>query len=148
DPEGNLIANAPHMPVHLGSMGASVREVIRRRGADLRPGDVYAVNDPYHGGTHLPDVTVITPVLDSAGREILFFVASRGHHAEIGGLTPGSMPAHSREVHEEGVLFDNWLLVRDGRFREEETRALLLAAPYPSRNPETNLADLRAQIAA
>src|SRR5690606_16969223 len=96
DPEGNLIANAPHMPVHLGSMGASVREVIRRRGADLRPGDVYAVNDPYHGGTHLPDVTVITPVFDSAGREILFFVASRGHHAEIGGLTPGSMPAHSR----------------------------------------------------
>ncbi|MFS8496957.1 MAG: hydantoinase B/oxoprolinase family protein, partial [Micromonosporaceae bacterium] len=104
--------------------------------------------DPYHGGTHLPDVTVITPVYDDAGREVLFYVASRGHHAEIGGITPGSMPAHSRNVHEEGVLFDNWLLVRDGRFREEETRRLLTSAPYPSRNPETNLADLRAQIAA
>ena len=148
DPDGNLIANAPHMPVHLGSMGASVKEVIRRRAGDMRPGDVYAVNDPYHGGTHLPDVTVITPVYDDAGREVLFYVASRGHHAEIGGITPGSMPAHSRNVHEEGVLFDNWLLVRDGRFREEETRRLLTSAPYPSRNPETNLADLRAQIAA
>jgi 5-oxoprolinase (ATP-hydrolysing) len=148
DPDGNLIANAPHMPVHLGSMGASVQEVIRRRAGDMRPGDVYAVNDPYHGGTHLPDVTVITPVYDHAGRDVLFYVASRGHHAEIGGLTPGSMPAHSRDVHEEGVLFDNWLLVRDGRFREEETRALLTGAPYPSRAPEVNLADLRAQIAA
>ena len=148
DPQGNLIANAPHMPVHLGSMGASVQEVIRRRAGHLRPGDVYAVNDPYHGGTHLPDVTVITPVYDQAGRQLLFFVASRGHHAEIGGLTPGSMPAHSRQVHEEGVLFDNWLLVSDGQFREAQTRALLTEAPYPSRNPETNLADLRAQIAA
>lgn len=148
DPAGNLIANAPHMPVHLGSMGASVQEVVRRRGPTMRPGDVYAVNDPYHGGTHLPDVTVIAPVYDEAGREILFFVASRGHHAEIGGLTPGSMPAHSRRVAEEGVLFDNWLLVRDGRFREEETRQLLASGPYPSRNPDTNLADLRAQIAA
>jgi 5-oxoprolinase (ATP-hydrolysing) len=146
DPAGNLIANAPHMPVHLGSMGASVQEVIRRRAGELKPGDVYAVNDPYHGGTHLPDVTVVTPVY--GGREVLFFVASRGHHAEIGGLTPGSMPAHSREVHEEGVLFDNWLLVAAGRFREAETRRLLTEAPYPSRNPDTNLADLRAQIAA
>jgi 5-oxoprolinase (ATP-hydrolysing) len=148
DPDGNLIANAPHMPVHLGSMGASVQEVIRRRGAQMRPGDVYAVNDPYHGGTHLPDVTVITPVYDGGGGEVLFYVASRGHHAEIGGLTPGSMPAHSRQVHEEGVLFDNWLLASDGRFREEETRRLLTDSPYPSRDPETNLADLRAQIAA
>ncbi len=148
DADGNLIANAPHMPVHLGSMGASVKEVLRRRAGDIRPGDVYAVNDPYHGGTHLPDVTVITPVFDEDGRELLFHVASRGHHAEIGGLTPGSMPAHSTNVHEEGVLFDNWLLVRDGRFREEETRELLTSAPYPSRAPETNLADLRAQIAA
>ncbi len=148
DPDGNLIANAPHMPVHLGSMGASVQEVIRRRGPQMRPGDVYAVNDPYHGGTHLPDVTVITPVYDDAGDAVLFYVASRGHHAEIGGLTPGSMPAHSRQVHEEGVLFDNWLLASDGRFREEETRQLLTTAPYPSRDPETNLADLRAQIAA
>src|SRR5690606_18334554 len=133
-------------PVHLGSMGASVQEVIRRRGAGMRPGDVYAVNDPYHGGTHLPDVTVITPVFE--GDRMLCYVAARGHHAEIGGITPGSMPAHSREVHEEGVLFDNWLLVSGGRFREEETRELLTSARYPSRSPETNLADLRAQIAA
>ncbi|HYU05321.1 MAG TPA: hydantoinase B/oxoprolinase family protein, partial [Jatrophihabitantaceae bacterium] len=147
DPDGNLIANAPHMPVHLGSMGTSVKEVIRRRAGTMRPGEVYAVNDPYHGGTHLPDVTVVTPVFDAAAK-ILFYVASRGHHAEIGGLTPGSMPAASRDVHEEGVLFDNWLLVADGRLREAETRRLLTEAKYPSRNPETNLADMRAQIAA
>jgi len=128
-------------------MGASVKEVIRRRAGDLRPGDVYAINDPYHGGTHLPDVTVVTPVFGTGG-EILFHVASRGHHAEIGGITPGSMPASSRDLHEEGVLFDNWLLVADGRFREEETQALLAGARYPSRNPATNLADLRAQVAA
>ncbi|HEU0212726.1 MAG TPA: hydantoinase B/oxoprolinase family protein [Jiangellaceae bacterium] len=148
DPDGNLIANAPHMPVHLGSMGATVMEVIRRNAPTMRPGHVYAVNDPYHGGTHLPDVTVVTPVYDAARQEVLFYVASRGHHAEIGGLTPGSMPAFSRTVHEEGVLFDNWLLVADGRFREAETSDLLTRAPYPSRNPATNLADLRAQIAA
>ncbi|GAA5124848.1 hydantoinase B/oxoprolinase family protein [Haloechinothrix salitolerans] len=148
DPDGNLIANAPHIPVHLGSMGTSVKEVVRRRAGEMRPGDVYAVNDPYHGGTHLPDVTVITPVFSSSGDEVLFYVASRGHHAEIGGLTPGSMPAHSSDVHEEGVLFDNWLLVSQGRFLEDETRRLLTEAAYPSRNPETNLADLRAQIAA
>jgi 5-oxoprolinase (ATP-hydrolysing) len=147
DPDGNLIANAPHMPVHLGSMGTSVKEVIRRRADTMRPGEVYAVNDPYHGGTHLPDVTVVTPVFNAAAK-ILFYVASRGHHAEIGGLTPGSMPAASRDVHDEGVLFDNWLLVADGRLREAETRRLLTEAKYPSRNPETNLADLRAQIAA
>jgi 5-oxoprolinase (ATP-hydrolysing) len=167
DPDGNLIANAPHMPVHLGSMGSSVQEVIRRRGADMKPGDVYAVNDPYHGGTHLPDVTVITPVFEPSpalvtdgtdaptGRsarehreKILFFVAARGHHAEIGGITPGSMPATSRNVHEEGVLLDNWLLVENGRLREQETIDLLTSASYPSRNPATNIADLRAQIAA
>ena len=147
-PDGGLIANAPHMPVHLGSMGATVREVVERNAGRMRPGDVYAVNDPYHGGTHLPDVTVVTPVYDSEGREVLFHVASRGHHAEIGGLTPGSMPAFSRDVHEEGVLFDNHLLVREGRFLEEETRALLAGARYPSRAPEVNLADLRAQVAA
>ncbi|WP_418955922.1 hydantoinase B/oxoprolinase family protein [Streptomyces tritici] len=147
DAEGHLIANAPHIPVHLGSMGDSIKEVLRRRAGDLRPGDVYAVNDPYHGGTHLPDVTVVTPVFGPEG-ELRFLVASRGHHAEIGGLTPGSMPAFSRTVHEEGVLFDAWLLVRDGRLREEETRALLTGAAYPSRDPDTNLADLRAQIAA
>ncbi|UGY94770.1 hydantoinase B/oxoprolinase family protein [Streptomyces gobiensis] len=148
DNEGNLIANAPHMPVHLGSMGESIKEVLRRNEGAVRPGDVYAINDPYHGGTHLPDITVVTPVFSQDGRELLFLVASRGHHAEIGGLTPGSMPAFSHTVHEEGVLFDNWLLVHDGRLREAETRELLTSAPYPSRNPEANLADLRAQIAA
>jgi 5-oxoprolinase (ATP-hydrolysing) len=134
-------------------MGASVKEVIARRGSaqrtgGMRPGDVYAVNDPYHGGTHLPDVTVVTPVFAEGAGPVLFYVASRGHHAEIGGLTPGSMPAASRTVDEEGVLFDAWPLVTGGRFREEETRRLLTGAAYPSRNPETNLADLRAQIAA
>jgi 5-oxoprolinase (ATP-hydrolysing) len=148
DADGNLIANAPHIPVHLGSMGESIKEVLRRRreAGELRPGDVYAVNDPYHGGTHLPDVTVITPVFD--GGELRFLVASRGHHAEIGGITPGSMPAFSTGIEEEGVLFDNWLLVRDGRLRESETRALLTGARYPSRAPDTNIADLSAQIAA
>ncbi|MEY9989793.1 5-oxoprolinase (ATP-hydrolyzing) [Streptomyces sp. V4I8] len=155
DPDGNLVANAPHIPVHLGSMGTSVKEVIRRRGSRMRPGDTYAVNDPYHGGTHLPDVTVITPVFDTDSAtntesepEILFYVASRGHHAEIGGVAPGSMPANSRTIEEEGILFDNWLLAEYGRFREQETLRLLTDAPYPSRNPKTNLADLRAQIAA
>ncbi|MFG2227532.1 hydantoinase B/oxoprolinase family protein [Streptomyces sp. NPDC048644] len=148
DAEGNLIANAPHIPVHLGSMGESIKEVLRRRADGMRPGDVYAVNDPYHGGTHLPDVTVVTPVFDEAGRELLFLVASRGHHAEIGGITPGSMPAFSRTIDEEGVLFDNWLLVRDGELRERETRELLGSGPHPSRAPDANIADLRAQIAA
>ncbi|MFF4017052.1 hydantoinase B/oxoprolinase family protein [Streptomyces sp. NPDC001843] len=148
DPDGNLVANAPHIPVHLGSMGTSVKEVVRRRGEAMRPGDAYAVNDPYHGGTHLPDVTVITPVFDTHGDRILFYVASRGHHAEIGGIAPGSMPAGSRTIEEEGVLFDNWLLAENGRLREVETLRLLTDAPHPSRNPRTNLADLRAQIAA
>ncbi|MFD3825202.1 hydantoinase B/oxoprolinase family protein [Streptomyces sp. NPDC058625] len=155
DPDGNLVANAPHIPVHLGSMGTGVKEVIRRRGSTMRPGDTYAVNDPYHGGTHLPDVTVITPVFGTGGaattqgdRRVLFYVASRGHHAEIGGIAPGSMPADSRSIDEEGILFDNWLLAENGRFCEEETLSLLTDARYPSRNPQTNLADLRAQIAA
>ncbi|MFE9367631.1 hydantoinase B/oxoprolinase family protein [Streptomyces sp. NPDC006978] len=152
DAAGNLVANAPHIPVHLGSMGESIKEVLRRNRGTLRPGDVHAVNDPYHGGTHLPDVTVVTPVFDEPadGQEsrLRFLVASRGHHAEIGGITPGSMPAFSRTVDEEGVLFDNWLLVRDGTLRETETRNLLTTAAYPSRDPDTNLADLRAQIAA
>ncbi|ORT55113.1 hydantoinase B/oxoprolinase family protein [Streptomyces sp. CB03238] len=147
DADGNLIANAPHIPVHLGSMGESIKEVLRRNEGTMRPGDVYAINDPYHGGTHLPDVTVVTPVFGPSG-DLRFLVASRGHHAEIGGITPGSMPAFSRTIHEEGVLFDNWLLVRDGQLREAETRRLLTEAPYPSRDPDTNLADLRAQIAA
>ncbi|MFI6769099.1 hydantoinase B/oxoprolinase family protein [Streptomyces sp. NPDC050355] len=148
DAEGNLIANAPHIPVHLGSMGESIKEVLKRRGGEMRPGDVYAINDPYHGGTHLPDVTVVTPVFAPHGGELLFLVASRGHHAEIGGITPGSMPAFSSTIQEEGILFDNWLLVRDGRLRERETRELLASGPYPSRAPDANLADLRAQIAA
>ncbi|MGP3981813.1 hydantoinase B/oxoprolinase family protein [Streptomyces sp. KR80] len=156
DAEGSLIANAPHIPVHLGSMGESIKEVLRRNEGAMRPGDVYAINDPYHGGTHLPDVTVVTPVFDTVtsaagaagGEDLLFLVASRGHHAEIGGITPGSMPAFSRTIQEEGVLFDNWLLVRDGRLRETETRELLTSHPYPSRAPDANLADLRAQIAA
>ena len=157
DREGSLIANAPHMPVHLGSMGESVQTVIRARGqrADgrgMRPGDVYVLNAPYNGGTHLPDVTVITPVFaeddgDGAG-DVLFYVASRGHQADIGGITPGSMPPDSRSVEEEGVLIDNFLLVDAGRFREQEMVALLSSGRYPSRNPAQNIADLKAQIAA
>ena len=148
DADGGLIANAPHIPVHLGSMGESIRIVVERNAGRMRPGDVYVLNDPYHGGTHLPDITVVTPVFDGGGREILFYVASRGHHAEVGGITPGSMPAFSTRVEEEGVLIDNWLLVRGGVLREAQTLNLLRSAPYPSRNPEVNLADLRAQIAA
>jgi 5-oxoprolinase (ATP-hydrolysing) len=161
DAEGNLIANAPHIPVHLGSMGESIRQVISDRAGDMKPGDVYVLNDPYRGGTHLPDVTVITPVFgdnpddnpgDKPGAEaqppVLFYVASRGHHAEIGGITPGSMPAASKRIEEEGVLLRNWLLVENGHFRESETTELLRTAPYPSRNPEVNIADLRAQVAA
>jgi 5-oxoprolinase (ATP-hydrolysing) len=148
DAGGGLIANAPHIPVHLGSMGESIKIVASRNAGRMRPGDVYVLNDPYHGGTHLPDITVVTPVFDGAGRQILFYVASRGHHAEIGGITPGSMPAFSTRVEEEGVLIDNWLLVRGGELRETETLDLLRSAAYPSRNPAVNLADLRAQIAA
>ena len=152
DADGNLIANAPHIPVHLGSMGESIKIVVRRNVGRIKRGDVYALNDPYHGGTHLPDVTVVTPVFGEAGtdheNEILFYVASRGHHAEIGGITPGSMPAFSTRVEEEGVLIDNWLLVRDGVLREPETLHLLRSVPHPSRSPDTNIADLRAKIAA
>jgi 5-oxoprolinase (ATP-hydrolysing) len=148
DVAGDLIANAPHIPVHLGSMGESVKMVISRSRPCIEPGDVFALNDPYHGGTHLPDVTVVTPVFDPGGSEIWFYVASRGHHAEIGGVSPGSMPAVSTRIEEEGVLIDNWLLVQNGRLRETETRRLLAGAQFPSRNPETNLADLRAQVAA
>jgi 5-oxoprolinase (ATP-hydrolysing) len=150
DADGGLIANAPHIPVHLGSMGESIKMVISRNKGRIKPGDVYALNDPYHGGTHLPDVTVITPVFAPTGayQEIWFYVASRGHHAEIGGISPGSMPANSKRIEEEGVLIDNWLLVDNGRLREAETVNLLKSAEHPSRNPQTNLADLRAQIAA
>ncbi|MFN0302909.1 MAG: hydantoinase B/oxoprolinase family protein [Burkholderiales bacterium] len=148
DAEGALIANAPHMPVHLGSMGESVRTVIRENTGKMQRGDVYVLNAPYNGGTHLPDVTVITPVFAIAGDEILFYVGSRGHHADIGGMTPGSMPPDSTVVEEEGVLIDNWKLVARGELREKETIALLSSGRYPSRNVEQNMADLRAQVAA
>jgi len=148
DGEGRLVANAPHIPVHLGAMGESVRTVLRSRGKTLRPGDVVALNNPFNGGTHLPDVTVITPVFDDGGRDILFFVGSRGHHGDIGGITPGSMPPASRSLDEEGVLIDDVLLVEAGRFREAEFRALLTGARFPARDPDMNVADIRAQIAA
>ena len=147
-PDGNLVANAPHMPVHLGSMSESVRAVIRDNGDEIAPGDVYVLNAPYNGGTHLPDITVITPVFDKAGERILFYVGSRGHHADVGGLTPGSMPPDSRVVEEEGVLIDNFKLVDRGRFREAEMRELLSSGQYPARNVDQNIADLKAQIAA
>ncbi len=153
DAAGHLIANAPHMPVHLGSMGESIKMVISRNPGAIKPGDVFMLNDPYHGGTHLPDITVVSPVFgddgpDIGGGDILFFVASRGHHAEIGGMTPGSMPAFSTRVDEEGVLIDNWRLAGGGEMRESATTDLLTSAEFPSRNPGANLADLRAQIAA
>jgi len=180
DTQGNLIANAPHMPVHLGSMGESIKTVIRENAGRMQPGDVYVLNDPYHGGTHLPDVTVITPVyLDTLpsplpspasgrgsesawfspplplagegrgeGRRPLFYVGSRGHHADIGGTTPGSMPPFSTRIEEEGVRIQNFKLVERGVLREAEIMALLGSGEYPSRNPQQNLADLKAQIAA
>jgi 5-oxoprolinase (ATP-hydrolysing) len=148
DADGNLIANAPHMPVHLGSMSESIKTVIARNPA-MREGDVYVLNDPYHGGTHLPDVTVVTPVyLDAGDAAPSFYVASRGHHADIGGSTPGSMPPFSSTIDEEGVLFDNFLLVRDGLLHESELRTQLASGRYPARNPDQTIADLRAQIAA
>ena len=148
DAEGNLIANAPHIPVHLGSMGESIKTIIRENAATMRKGDVYMLNDPYNGGTHLPDITVITPAFDASGQQVLFYVGSRGHHADIGGITPGSMPPDSVEVEQEGVLINNFQLVREGRFLEEETIALLSSGRYPARNIHQNLADLQAQIAA
>ncbi len=148
DVKGNLIANAPHMPVHLGSMGESVATIISHRDGTMKRGDAFVLNAPYNGGTHLPDVTVIAPVFldDSARPE--FYVASRGHHADIGGITPGSMPPDSTHVDEEGVLLDNVQLVAEGRFLAEEMRAILGAGRYPSRNIDQNLADLRAQVAS
>ncbi len=148
DAEGRLVANAPHVPVHLGAMGESVRTVLRHRAATLRPGDVVALNNPYDGGTHLPDVTVITPVFDPAGGRIRFFVGSRGHHADIGGITPGSTPPRSRTLEEEGVVIDDFLLVQGGRLREAEFRALLGGARHPARSPDVNVADIKAQVAA
>ncbi len=179
DTEGRLIANAPHMPVHLGSMGESIKTVIRENAGKMQPGNVYVLNDPYHGGTHLPDITVITPVylggdgqpspqpspkgrggpadshplpLGEGGGEgsaqPIFYVGSRGHHADIGGITPGSMPPFSTRIEEEGVQINNFLLVERGVLREAEMVALLESGEYPSRNPQQNMADLKAQIAA
>jgi len=148
DRHGALVANAPHMPVHLGSMDRSVETIIRLNSGDIHPGDVFALNAPYNGGTHLPDITVVTPVFDDARREILFWAASRGHHADVGGTAPGSMTPLATTVDEEGVLFDNFRIVDRGHFREKELETLLTDHPYPARNPAQNIADLKAQIAA
>jgi 5-oxoprolinase (ATP-hydrolysing) len=154
DASGALIANAPHIPVHLGSMGDSIRTIIRSRGEardgrGMRPGDAYVLNDPYHGGTHLPDITVIMPVFaEDSDDAPAWYVAARGHHADIGGIAPGSMPPDSRSVDQEGVMIDDRLLVDAGRFLEDEVRALLGSGPWPARNPDRNLADLKAQVAA
>jgi 5-oxoprolinase (ATP-hydrolysing) len=148
DADGALVANAPHMPVHLGSMDRSVESVIAQNQGRIRPGDVFALNAPYNGGTHLPDITVVTPVFDAEGKDILFYVASRGHHADVGGTAPGSMTPLATTVDEEGVLFDNVLLVDRGRFDEAGITDLLSNHPYPARNVAQNVADLRAQIAA
>ena len=148
DGDANLVANAPHMPVHLGSMGASVSAVIERHGGDMRRGDAFMVNSPYHGGTHLPDITVVTPVFDDSGSRIDFFTASRAHHADVGGTTPGSMPPDSRRIDEEGVLVEPMRILRDGQLDETALRGALGAGAHPARNPDQNLADLRAQLAA
>jgi 5-oxoprolinase (ATP-hydrolysing) len=153
DQAGALVANAPHIPVHLGSMGDSIRTIIAARGEGrdkrgMKPGDVYVLNAPYRGGTHLPDITVIMPVFVEGDAAPAWYVAARGHHADIGGIAPGSMPPDSRSVHEEGVLIDNVLLVDAGHFLESEMRALLASGAWPARNPDRNIADLKAQIAA
>ncbi len=148
DAHGRLIANAPHIPVHLGSMDRSVATVLRELGDELKPGDVYMLNAPYNGGTHLPDITVVTPVFGESSPDLLFFVAARGHHADIGGIAPGSMSPKATRIEEEGVYIDPVKLVARGRFREDEVRQLLTASPYPARNPEQNIADLKAQVAA
>ena len=146
--DGTLVANAPHMPVHLGSMDRSVETVIRDNAGKIKPGDVYVINAPYNGGTHLPDITVCTPVFDDRKKKILFWVASRGHHADVGGISPGSMSPNATTIEQEGVLFDNFKLVERGRFRERELMAALLGAKYPARNPVQNINDIKAQIAA
>ena len=148
DQNGDLVANAPHVPVHLGSMSESVRTILRQNAGKIRPGDVFMMNNPFNGGTHLPDVTVITPVFDKDGEKIIYTVASRGHHADIGGKTPGSAPPDSKTIDEEGVLIDNFLLVEQGVLRENEARELLASGTYPCRNISQNMADLAAQIAA
>jgi 5-oxoprolinase (ATP-hydrolysing) len=147
DGEGSLVANAPHMPVHLGSMDRAVETIIRENKGRIQPGDVFAINAPYNGGTHLPDITVCTPVFGDE-REILFWVASRGHHADIGGISPGSMSPNATTIEEEGVYIDNFKLVERGRLREDELLAMLTGARYPARNPVQNVNDLKAQVAA
>ena len=146
DGDGSLVANAPHMPVHLGSMDRAVETIIRENKGKIRPGNVYAINAPYNGGTHLPDITICTPVFD--GKKILFWVASRGHHADVGGISPGSMSPNATTIEQEGVYIDNFMLVERGRFREKQTYALLTGAKYPARNPLQNVNDIKAQIAA
>ena len=148
DSAGELVANAPHLPVHLGSMDRSVESVMRAFAGDMRPGDVFMLNAPYDGGTHLPDITVVTPVFDDAGRSVQFYVASRGHHEDVGGLTPGSMTPRATTIEEEGVLIPPMRIVRDSAFLEDDVRAVLLGAAYPARRPDKNIADLKAQVAA
>ena len=148
DAEGALVANAPHLPVHLGSMDKSVESVIGQREGKFAAGDVFVINAPYHGGTHLPDITVVTPVFDRGGEKLLFFVASRGHHADIGGLTPGSASPDATRVDQEGVLIECFQMVDRGRFREQALWDLLTGGEYPARNPKQNIADLKAQAAA
>jgi 5-oxoprolinase (ATP-hydrolysing) len=147
DPTGSLVANAPHIPVHLGSMSESVKTVIRDHGGDMSAGDVYILNAPYNGGTHLPDITIIKPVFEAQGK-LLFYVASRGHHADIGGTTPGSAPADSTSIEEEGVIIDNFKLVENNHFREQAIHDLLTSGRWPARNPAMNIADFKAQLAA
>ncbi|MFQ5559659.1 MAG: hydantoinase B/oxoprolinase family protein, partial [Nitrospinota bacterium] len=148
DSDGGLIASAPHIPVHLGAMGESVKSVLKTRGPSMSPGDVLLTNDPFNGGSHLPDITVVSPFFDKDGKKILFLVASRGHHADIGGTSPGSMPANSQNIAEEGILFENEFLMRKGVFLEEEIGKKLKSGPYPARNITENIADLKAQVAA
>jgi 5-oxoprolinase (ATP-hydrolysing) len=148
DADGSLVANAPHMPVHLGSMDRSVETIIRDNAGKIRPGDSYLINAPYNGGTHIPDLTVCTPVFDRAQKKVLFWVASRGHHADIGGIAPGSMSPVATTINEEGIYIDNFKLVDRGKFREKELYDLLTQAQYPARNPLQNVNDLKAQLAA
>lgn len=148
DAHGELVANAPHIPVHLGSMSESVKQILLTHKKTIRPGDAYMLNSPYQGGTHLPDITVVHPIFDKSGKKLLFMVGSRGHHADVGGITPGSIPANSKVIEEEGVLIKHFKIVTHGRLLEKEILALLKNPPYPARNPKQNLEDLKAQIAA